>query len=178
MTEGKPLDVSELGSVNIELVKQMLAKREIEEVIYRYCRGTDRCDEEILRSVYHEDAVDDHGDLFRGPASDFIPFVVELLQDRFITTMHTVGNINIELDDDRADVETYCMASHITRDVVPSFRLFGCRYIDKFERRPATGWRILHRTVVAEWQIAQDKVAPLPSGMVPGTRGRTDISYF
>ena len=34
----------------------LLDKQEIHEVIMRYCRAIDRCDEELLSSVYHPDA--------------------------------------------------------------------------------------------------------------------------
>jgi SnoaL-like domain len=38
-----------------------LADREaIRDCLYRYSRGVDRCDEDMLRSVYWEDAFDDH----------------------------------------------------------------------------------------------------------------------
>jgi hypothetical protein len=159
-------------------VQRMLDEREIERVIYRYCRGSDRCDEELLTSVYHDDAIDDHGDLFRGPALEFIPMVIDLLRSRFRSTMHLVGNIHIELHGDRADVDTYCLAQHVTAGDDPALRVFGCRYVDKFERRPGVGWRILHRTVVAEWQAENDRgLYPLPPGMPVGARDRTDLSY-
>ncbi len=46
-------------------LRLMLDKQEIHEVMMRYCRAIDRMDEELLRSVYHPDAIDNHG-LFNG----------------------------------------------------------------------------------------------------------------
>jgi hypothetical protein len=57
----------------------LLDKQEIHEVLMRYCRGIDRCDAELLRSVYHADAVDDHGQL-NGKAADFIPWAIKALE--------------------------------------------------------------------------------------------------
>ena len=42
-------------------LRVLLDKQEIHEVLMRYCRGIDRCDAELLHSVYHPDATDDHG---------------------------------------------------------------------------------------------------------------------
>ncbi|MFF2108453.1 MULTISPECIES: nuclear transport factor 2 family protein [Rhodococcus] len=44
-----------------EDLKNLLDKQAITDVIHRYCRGVDRCDVEILKSVYHSDSYDDHG---------------------------------------------------------------------------------------------------------------------
>jgi hypothetical protein len=42
-------------------LQQLIDKLEIHEVLTRYCRGIDRCDAELLESVYHPDATDNHG---------------------------------------------------------------------------------------------------------------------
>jgi hypothetical protein len=157
-----------------------LDEQEILRVLYRYCRGSDRCDEELLRSVYHEDAYDDHGDQFRGPVSEYIPWVLELLRRRFETTNHQIGNVLVDLDGDVARVESYCTAHHVPRDPGgnPIMMVFGCRYLDRFERRPGTDWRIARRVVVAEWQydlpmrpIARQAV------MARGRQDHNDLSY-
>ena len=53
--------------VSNEKLQQLLDKQEIHEVIMRYCRGIDRLDREMIRSVYHDDAIDEHG-LWKGSA--------------------------------------------------------------------------------------------------------------
>ena len=35
-------------------LQELLDKQSIYEVLVRYCRGADRCDEAIIRSVYHD----------------------------------------------------------------------------------------------------------------------------
>ena len=156
-------------------------EQEISRVLYRYCRGSDRCDEQLLRSVYHADAYDDHGDQFRGPASAYIPWVLELLRRRFETTNHQLGNILIDVEGDVARVESYCIAHHVPRHPRDdsTMMVFGCRYVDRFERRPTLGWRIAHRRVIAEWQydLPMRPVAEQPAGMARGSQDRTDPSY-
>ena len=41
-------------------VQALLDKQEIRELIYRYCNAADRHDNELMRSLYHEDAIDEH----------------------------------------------------------------------------------------------------------------------
>ena len=48
-------------SMTVSQFRDELADREaIRDCLYRYARGMDRCDEEMLRSAYWEDALDDH----------------------------------------------------------------------------------------------------------------------
>ena len=51
----------------------------IRDCLYRYSRGVDRCDEDMLRSVYWEDAIDDHC-LFTGQREELIAWVMPLLR--------------------------------------------------------------------------------------------------
>src|SRR5262245_17777267 len=49
------------SAVDAPAVRVLLDKQAIQEVLARYCRGVDRADLELLRSVYHPDAIDNHG---------------------------------------------------------------------------------------------------------------------
>ena len=51
-------------------MQEMLDSHQIQKMLVDYCRGIDRCDVELVASVYHDDAVDDHG-IFRGLGKDF-----------------------------------------------------------------------------------------------------------
>ena len=69
--------------------------------MYRYCRGVDRRDYELIRSCYHPDAIDN-------PASTWWARIhrgVESNLGRFERTMHFLGNILVEVDGDPAQRE-------------------------------------------------------------------------
>ncbi len=152
-------------------------RREITDALHRYCRGIDRMDADLIRSAYHADGYDDHGDVFRGSVDDYIPWVLGVLAERFDSTMHTLSNISINEDGGVAHVESYLIAYHVTKGG-GALKVFGARYVDRFEDRPGGGWRITHRTLVSEWQTEQvGQFVATPPGTVPTTRDRTDPSY-
>src|SRR4051812_42469538 len=102
---------------------------DIEAALHRYCRGIDRMDAALIRSAYHDDGYDDHGDYFRGTVADYVPWVLEVLAARFDSTMHTLSNISIAEDGGVAKVESYLIAYHVTKGG-GALRVFGARYVD------------------------------------------------
>jgi hypothetical protein len=152
------------------------SRADIEAALYRYCRGIDRMDAALIRSAYHDDGYDDHGDYFRGSVEEYIPWVLDLLAERFDSTMHTLSNISIAEDGGTATVESYLIAYHVTKGG-NALRVFGARYVDRFEDRPDAGWRIAHRTLVSEWQVEHTGIVATPPGTAPAARDRTDPSY-
>jgi hypothetical protein len=75
--------------VALELVRDRQA---IHDVLMLYCRGVDRCDEDIVRAVYHADSYDDHG-YWRGNGHDFAAFVTNRLREANSSTTHSVSNV-------------------------------------------------------------------------------------
>jgi hypothetical protein len=161
-------------------VAVLLAEREIERVLLRYCRGIDRLDEELIRSVYHDGATDDHG-VYQGDGKAFAAFIVPMLRDAYRSTTHAIHNCQIDVDGDRADAETYCVAYHERVDEVGErcLDVFACRYVDRFERRDGR-WAIVQRVVVHDWNAV---VAPtgdfgdMVKTFTAGRRDRSDESY-
>ena len=147
-------------------------KQALLDVIFRYCRGIDRRDPELLRSAYHPDAIDDHGGLFCGGVEEFIAQVPIHLKPFSVTT-HMVGNALFEIDGDDAFGETYVLATHIPIDDPLNPVVVSGRYLDHFQRRDGE-WRILKRSTVGDW-------SNVAGGMDPdGRKGqpdRTDVSY-
>lgn len=139
--------------------ERVIDQQEIRDVVYRYCRGIDRRDYGLVRSCYHPDAIDDHGD-FRGGVEDFIAYVQRGLP-RFERTMHFIGNVLAEPDGDQARTESYIVAYHHLRQSRTKAErdyTVGLRYVDDFERRDDE-WRIAARVCVFEWSRI-DPVAP------------------
>ena len=166
----------------VSQIHDELADREaIRDVVLRYCRASDRVDEELLRSVYWPDAEDDHLE-FSGGREEFIAYCVPILT-AMRYNMHTVGNILIAIDGDCADVESYFIGYHSVpgEDGVRRDSFSGGRYLDNFEKRDDQ-WRIKKRLVTVEWFRELDDTQYQdtgPFGMtVPrGDVGRGDISY-
>ena len=132
------------------LTPEAAADREaIRDCLARYCRGIDRRDRELLTGVYWPDATDDHIQ-YKGSAAGFIDWVLPLLAEMQIT-QHFLGQTLILLSDDEAGAETYFQAYHCIPGAEGSRDLIlGGRYLDQFVRRQGE-WRILERTVIADW---------------------------
>jgi ketosteroid isomerase-like protein len=139
-------------------LQRLIDKDQIRDAICRYARGVDRGDWALVRSGYHPDAYDAHGD-YRGGIDGFI----EWLDQRFAgvdNSTHFLGQSLIEFKGpDLALVETY----FVSRRLVPPTGALAAaagesdamareawgRYVDRFERRQGE-WRVAHRTVVLE----------------------------
>jgi ketosteroid isomerase-like protein len=134
-------------------LRELVDEREIERVLKNYCRAIDRGDVDLLRSVYHADALENHG-TYQGTAASFIQHVAETLGlGGHQSTSHTISNIRIALDGDVARVETYVNAHHTLvhpEDGDLVHESLGARYLDRFERRDGE-WRIAVRRVVFDW---------------------------
>jgi hypothetical protein len=130
---------------------------EIHEVLMRYCRGVDRGDPELLRSVYHEGAVDQHGPFqFTNAQTEFANLTVPRLDAMRGVAQHHITNFLIELDGDAADVESYFLSFQPTKSADGSEVLgfIGGRYLDRFERREGR-WAIAKRSVIIDWSRAE-----------------------
>jgi len=160
---------------------ELLAKQDIRDVLYRYCRGVDRRDYDMIRSCYHPDATDNHGEDYVGDLDGFIAHV-EATLDRFERTMHFLGNVLVEVVGSRARSEAYAIAYHRLpeRENRPKRDfLVGLRYVDDFERREGQ-WRIADRVCVFEWS----RIDPVPergyrfeAAHIMGRRDRDDVVY-
>lgn len=165
------------SEIDLSTLRRLCDQQEIRDVVYRYCRSIDRCDFDLLRTCYHPDATDDHGD-FRGGLDDFVAYVQRSLA-RYERTMHFIGNLLVEPEGDRARAESYLVAYHrlaASRTKPDRDFVAGLRYVDDFERR-AGEWRIAARVCVFEWSRV-DHVAPggwMPDGTAAiGRRDHTD----
>jgi SnoaL-like domain len=159
-------------------LQRLLDERAIRRRLLDYCRGVDRGDAELVASVYHPDATDDHGS-FKGLGVDFAEYVVSRLGANYLATMHTIGDSIIEFAGPGvARVETYVCARQRKEDEQgPVLETFGGRYIDRFECR-AGEWKIADRVVVREWDKVERIEPAFPAGrFTEGQRGRQDLAY-
>ena len=161
------------------LVRELIDKQACTELVYRLARAIDRCDENLLRSLFHPDATDDHG-MFRGSAKDFVDWVLPVLRS-MKRTQHLIGNVLIVVDGDMARGESYFVAHHVltTKNEPDRFSVAAGRYLDRFERR-AGEWRFSHRQAVYDWSEqgpSSDTWDRSGSGWLFGARAPNDPSY-
>jgi hypothetical protein len=137
-------------TITVSQLQSELADREaIRDCLFRYARGVDRLDADLLRTAYWPDAFDNHL-MFKGNVEEFIAWGFPLMRamDR---NQHIIGNILIRLDGATAAVESYFYGiqrgkvAGVMRDTVASGR-----YLDRFERRQGE-WRIKERIVITDW---------------------------
>ncbi len=169
-------------TVSVSQIKDELADREaIKQCLYRYSRGTDRCDREMLESAYWPDAIDNHL-TFEGTRDEFIEWSMPILNSMDMR-FHMIGNIYIEMHGDEAAVESYFWGFHrVRREDGTPFDVVGSgRYVDRFEKR-GDEWRIGRRIVVTDWFREYEDSADWTKGMMglvidPGGKKPDDVSY-
>lgn len=141
-----------------QALRHLLDEKQIRDALSRYSRGVDRGDPDLVRSAYHPDAHDAHGD-YSGGIDGFIEWVERRLADAD-NSMHFLGQSLIEFaGPDLAMAETYFVSRRmlpLKPGQAPSARAQDAlaregwgRYVDRFERRNGA-WKIAHRTVVLE----------------------------
>jgi hypothetical protein len=156
-----------------EQIRVLIDCKAIQDVLALYCRAQDRCDIELLRSVFHEDAVDAHGGVFEGSTRDFCGFVIAKLGECEAVTHH-LCQVLIDLDGDRAHTEAYILAFHRIRiDGAATDSIWSARALDRFERRDGL-WKIAARQVVYDWNIDRSSSETWSRGFfaAPTTLGR------
>ncbi len=135
-----------MTKISVEEVADRLA---IQDVLYRYARGIDRCDEDVLRAVWWPGARADYGN-GEVDAGDWSGDVVKALS-AMRRTQHFLGNVLILVDESIAEVETYCRAYHEVDGPNGLVEMeVGGRYLDRLEKRDGE-WRIAHRRYVLDW---------------------------
>jgi SnoaL-like domain len=163
----------------------LLAERDVKNVVLRYCRGIDRMDLPMVRSCYHADAQDHHGD-FAGGVDEALRWVWEVLAT-YESTVHLVANMLVEIDPGSpklARCESYGMALHFAGGAGGrKGQAIGFRWVDDLERWAAPGavpdWRFARRVATTEWirTFADDEFTPIRAGWRKGRRDRSDAVY-
>lgn len=153
-----------------ESLTQLIDRQAIKDVIYRYARGVDRMDSDLIRSCYHPDALDDHGTGVTMSVDQFIEWAIPFLR-KYVSTMHLMANILVEFDGDLARVETYAVAYHRLRlgESGAQDLSVGVRYVDRFARRDGE-WRIANRVLVPAWRRLDDVPSSDPASAAAGNR--------
>jgi hypothetical protein len=164
-----------------EAIEDMLAKEAIRNLVGQYCRGADRNDLDLLRSLYWEDALDEHGYNKSNTAKEFIDRIPEF--ESINCVQHNVTSQMISVIGDEAEGESYVIAYHnyMTPDG-PMVMICGGRYLDRYTRRNGE-WRIAHRKCTTDWghEFAVPSLDPPPTftdgAIAVGKKSGDDVSY-
>ena len=162
-------------------IQEILDKESIRELVCTYCRAADRHDNELMRSLYHEDAYDDHGSFFKGKAMEFLDLLPEIQKSMGILH-HNVTTHNIKLNGKIAEGETYIIAFHQVLTEEGNYDvLIGGRYFDEYEKRNDV-WKFSSRAVDADWVYVNDPsqvnlTHPMIEGADIGSPNKEDPSY-
>ncbi len=165
--------------VDLDPVDELLARERIRDTLAQYSRGVDRCDADLLKSVYHPGALDLHGSV-DGPASDYVDYLLEKMLNGPVATQHLLGHSSIEFRSaDSAHVETYYLSYHLEEDAEGErIDSTGGRYCDEFTLRDGA-WKIDRRTVVVDWTLVSRGVMTFPGSdrFHRGSRSHDDPGY-
>jgi len=129
-------------------VAELADRAAIHDCLMTYSRAVDRLDRELLLTVYHPDAVDDHGVFVGGPEA-FADWVIDMHTRLHLSHQHCQFNSTIDLTGDVAHTETYYMFVGLNREGTP-LAMSGGRYIDRLEKREGR-WAIAERICVRDW---------------------------
>lgn len=146
----------------VSQIRDEMADREaIRDCLYRYSRGIDRAEPELLRTVYWPGAMDYHTG-FTGTAEEFIEWALPRLA-AMEDQIHMIGNILIRLDGGTAKVESYLWSVCVVPGDEPRQVMVCGRYLDRFEKRNDE-WRIAERMVVHDWFNESSEIADWSAG--------------
>lgn len=120
----------------------------LHDLVMTYCRATDRRDYGLLRSLYHDDAIEDRGAMFKGGPDEWIAWA-KPVQARFEMTVHRIFNTLFVVDGDRAEGEHYAEAYHRTFGPDAQEVAAGGRFIDRYEKREGV-WKFTYRSATSD----------------------------
>jgi SnoaL-like domain len=128
----------------------VLDREQIRHRLAQLSRGLDRRDATMIRACYWPGATDDQG-VATSSVDDLIGWVVPG-DPAMVLTLHTLGQSLIEIDGDRALIESHVTAYHRVRVGEQDRDVVLCgRYLDQMEKR-GDEWRISHRKLLCDWQ--------------------------
>lgn len=159
-------------------LQHLLDRAALERLVLSYCHGIDRSDLKLVRSLYHDDAVDDHGAMFCGSPDEYVAWLPGMLAN-WQATRHTVSNMLFLIEGDTAEGEHPTTAWHRTADGTRDLIAHG-RYLDRYERRDGV-WKFLRRNLVLDWMEERANAPTLGGGVDDGVelgRGGADDPVY
>ncbi|GAB5487244.1 MAG: nuclear transport factor 2 family protein [Parasphingorhabdus sp.] len=133
--------------------QELSDREELRDLVMRYCRGVDRRDFALVRSLYWDDAMDDHGEMFSGSPDDYVAWLPGVLEP-LDCTIHAISNSLFIVDGDTAEGEHYSYNFHRTREAPRQEIIIHGRYLDRYERRDGV-WKFSRRQIIFDHGYVQ-----------------------
>tara|TARA_Y100000746_G_C15374913_1_gene395787 strand:+ start:90 stop:593 length:504 start_codon:yes stop_codon:yes gene_type:complete len=147
-------------------------RAEIVDCLLSYTRGIDRLDKESVISAFHPGATLNNYGPDPMSIEDFVEYALTSLQKRYSATQHRVSNIRVEIDGDRALVESYVLAYHVeSEEDSKRLHTFNGRYIDTFTYSDRQ-WKISERSLRNDWSRVEDITDEMAGSSVWVASGR------
>ena len=144
------------GQADLETqVRILMDRAEISDVICNYARGVDTRDWPLFRSCFADEIEADFrslGDmgLFKGSADKWVELARGLIEN-LDATQHLMGNIQAEVDGDRAVARCYVQAQHVRAGELGEPRYIIAGHYRHDMIRTAQGWRSQRYSLTAQW---------------------------
>lgn len=126
---------------------ELQSREALRHLVATYGHAIDRRDWDLLRTLYHHDAIDDHTPYYYGPVEGYIAWLPEMMAN-WRATIHTAMSAVFAFSGDQAQGEIAARAWHLTLDGVRQFVAWG-RYADHYERRDGV-WRFARRSFILD----------------------------
>jgi hypothetical protein len=150
-------------------------QQELSRLVLAYCHGIDRQDLALVRSLYHDDAIDDHGPMFCGSPDEYVAWLPSMLKN-WALTAHVIHSSLFVVEGDAADGESAMTAYHCTADGAREIVAHG-RYLDRCLKRDGV-WRFYRRALALDWVEERDvQASALTEGVAMGKPSVDDPSY-
>jgi hypothetical protein len=163
-----------MNDPDYEALQRLADKEAIRDCVHRFARGLDRHDESILRSVFHADALDNHGDVVLG-RDEFATWANHWHAKVSAHHLHGIASHFSDVAGDEAHAVTYILFT-LCRQDGKTIHVGGGRYVDRLMRR-GEDWKIVLRRLVIDWRMNAGSSARHPEEHLRGTWDLTDPSY-
>ena len=141
---------AEMPTIDASL-QEMLDEFALRKLVHAYCRAVDRGDFATLRDLYHEDAVDAHGEFSTGSVDEFLD---ELAAVPSTHPVDAAQHHHRELRDQTAtEPRARSTRSRCTRSVraIGMSMSSSADAISTSTRSGDDTWKIVERTIVTDW---------------------------
>ncbi|MBY0511363.1 MAG: nuclear transport factor 2 family protein [Rhodospirillaceae bacterium] len=160
-------------------LQKVIDKSQLADLVLTYCRACDRRDFALVRTLYHDDAIDEHGHMFTGTPDEFVAWLPKAMS-QFAATIHHVTNMLFIVDGDKAQGEIYTIAYHRTPMPDAQEIIIGGRYLDHYEKRNGV-WKFSKRGLACDSSerraVDEEAYRTFAAGAQAGRTDHDDPSY-